>query len=749
MSKTSVSETKTENLFRSFYGAETFIEKSAIPSEYGFVSKKGTGAKGYPDFFLDNGDIVFVIEAKAKDHDAAEEETQLYMSNNKIDNDIIGIAVSGQSKSKIRLSYYYKRGGTEEIVPLKLSKTKFIPLEEIIRGYEKEIAGESITDEMLTNILSQLNNKFHRYQVRDTERSLFFSAIMIALSNNNFANIYKSIQAPTEQERATTQTKLLEAHHLNDAILNAVSSELSSKVNNLSKEFNWRDRFSFIKTIDIPIIEYIAIIKMIEEKIFLPFKNDEKQDILGRAYKIFLKRAGQIDNKNIILTPDHIKTLMVQLARLNANDVVLDTCTGSGGFLMEAMETMLSLADNEKQKQYIREEQLIGFEIDYVLFSLACSNMFLHGDGRTNMLYRSSLVDGDNPQDKVLYDYIKGLKPTKVIINPPYENNNPFLFTESAIDYLEPNGKLVIIIPSSTFTKTKETEVKRLLKKAKLDFVIKLPKAIFKEQGRDVATSIFGFTKTPHNVDDEVLFYKLEDDGFESVQHKGRVDVNNTWDDKQQEIIDAVRHLKEIEGVSSTRKIFHNNDLVMYGMKSHSSEKYDIVKLGDILDTSVRGALASKKNTPNGNIDFITAAEEWKKHDTAQMEDTEAIIYAVSAEGSLGRAHYVNGTFMASNLCLVLRPKDEEKYPVDLEFYSYYLTSIKSQLVEDLKDGTSKQTIAPDRLASYLIEYIPYEEQLALKQNIRNHMDEYEQMKKALAQKQLEIDTLFKDLSDF
>jgi hypothetical protein len=34
------SETITENLFRDFYGSNTFIEKSAIPSELGFQSKK-------------------------------------------------------------------------------------------------------------------------------------------------------------------------------------------------------------------------------------------------------------------------------------------------------------------------------------------------------------------------------------------------------------------------------------------------------------------------------------------------------------------------------------------------------------------------------------------------------------------------------------------------------------------------------------------------------------------------------------
>lgn len=45
---------------------------------------------------------------------------------------------------------------------------------------------------------------------------------------------------------------------------------------------------------------------------------------------------------------------MVRLARLNVEDVVLDTCTGTGGFLMEAMETMLKQAkgNSRKEKKY-------------------------------------------------------------------------------------------------------------------------------------------------------------------------------------------------------------------------------------------------------------------------------------------------------------------------------------------------------------------------------------------------------------
>ena len=71
-----ISETVTENIFRGFYGPNMFIEKSAIPQSYGFVSKKGTEYKGYPDFFLETEDFCIVVEAKAIDHNKAVEEVQ-------------------------------------------------------------------------------------------------------------------------------------------------------------------------------------------------------------------------------------------------------------------------------------------------------------------------------------------------------------------------------------------------------------------------------------------------------------------------------------------------------------------------------------------------------------------------------------------------------------------------------------------------------------------------------------------------
>lgn len=711
---TKISETITENLFRKIYGADVFIEKSAIPNTYGFISKKGTEESGFPDFFKDCGSYCIVVEAKANAHKKAENEVKYYMKHNNINKDIIGIAISGQEERTLTATFYLREVGSSKFI--QFPQKKLISLDDIETQYNKTKAGEIISTADLVHILKQLNDTFNTgNKIRDTDRSLFFSGLMIALKNDNFRNTYKNIMPPSANDVAHSRTKVIEAHNLNNAILEAITQELEGKINNLSKEYSWKDKFSFIKNIDYCLEEYKSIIKLIETKIFYPFQNQEKQDILGRAYKIFLSRAGKVDNKNIILTPDHIKELMVKLARLSKDDIVLDTCTGSGGFLMEAMETMIHLAEGDDEKiRSIKEKQLIGFEIDPVLFALACSNMFLHGDGRTNLLYRSSLINENksgivNSSDQELLEYILSLKPTKVIINPPYEKNSAIKFTIQALDYLPPNGRLIIIMPTPTLTQNHNSLTPLVLSKAKLDFVIKMPNKLFTEQKRTVNTSIFGFTKTPHNVSDEVLFYDCSDDGFVSVQHKGRIDKYNTWTDKQEQLLDSVFNLKEIEHIAVKKKIYSSDGVLnCAGVQARRDGNYEMVHVSDIFD--IREGTLPSDDCIQGKYPFITASEEWKTHCT-YSEDCEAIVFAAKAAGSLGRTHYIQGKFVASNLCFILTAKKDTKYPVDLMFYNSYFTAIRAQVVSDLAEGTSKLTISDNMLADYYIDYVPYEMQ--------------------------------------
>ncbi len=747
MAKAKSSETITSNIFRTFHKDDSFIEASAIPDIYGFMSKRGTASKGYPDFFKDSGDFSIVVEAKATNHKAAEKEVKFYMATNNIQKDIIGIAISGQKDDDLKITYYYKRYLQSEINTFPNIADVLLKIVDLEKSYKKIICGELITTEALITVLKSLNKQFHDgNKVRDSDRSLFFSGIMIALNSNNFRSTYKGIQKPSDEELATTKAIVLEAFNLNAAIIQAIAGQLKSKINNLSKAFNWHDKFSFIKNIDFSLDEYKKIINTIETKIFLPFKNDEKQDILGRAYKIFLERAGKAENKNIILTPDHIKGLMVKLARLTKDDVVLDTCTGSGGFLMESMEVMTKLAlGNAVKIDHIKEKQLIGFEIDSVLFSLACSNLFLHGDGRTNLLYRSSLLneaqDGTvNGSDGDLLKYIKNMKPTKVIINPPYENNNSIKFTKQALDYLEPNGKLIIIMPTPTLTKNHGNYTDKILKIAKLDFIIKMPYKLFSEQNRSVNTAIFGFTKTPHNPNDDVLFYNLEDDGFVSIQHKGKIDKHNGWGSLEQKIFDAITNGNEIANTCVKRKIYKDSILNCAGIQSqaNSTSGYAMVKVNDLFK-SQDGILPSNECDDCGDYPFITASEEWKTH-SSYSHEAEAIVYAASAAGSLGRTHYVNGKFNASNLCFVLESLNTT-YPINMQFYNFYFSVIRKQIVSDLADGASKLTIAKKDFGEYYIEYIPKNVQDAF---VKKNLDKLEK-----ARKQLKIaeDSVQKSLS--
>lgn len=732
------SETVTEGIFRKFYGVGTFIEKSAIPSYYGFKSKKGTGYKGYPDFFFDNekDGYVIVVEAKAVDYVAAREEVEWYSKVNKIEKDIVAISIAGQTEEDFKAGLFLKLQGS----PYKEIPTdgKLKSLADIQKIFRKEKKGDCISDIKLNTILTELNNTFNDpMKISATERSLFFAGLMIALKDQTFKDTYLHVGPPTIEERKNTHYKLVDAHNLNNMIIEAIDRQIKGRINSFSKEINWRGQFSFIESIDYDLTAYKQLIKKVESNIFIPFSYDEKLDILGRAYKIFLSKAGKVDNKNIILTPDHIKRLMVRLARLELKDRVLDTCTGSGGFLMEAMEVMTKKALNDSTIiQKIHEKQLYGFESDRTLFALACSNMFLHGDGRSNLIYGDSLIDKES---KIFKTFKNKYKPNKCIINPPYENNLPIRFVKKALELIESGGKLVVVMPSTTLNKNIGNETEEVLAMARLDYVIKLPLAVFREQKRLVYTSIFGFTKGSHHKDDKVLFYELEDDGLVSIQHKGRVDKFKKWQKIEEDIYNIVNNGDEVPGICEKRKIYdENGQLIPYGVQRQKhSKKYPYIK---DLFTCTPGELASENANDEGEYNFVTAAEEWKKHDMYQF-DEEAIVYAIGAEGSLGRAHYVNGKFMASNLCLVLREKDHKKYPLDMEYYAYHLMSIRKELVNSLKDGTSKLTIEKNKFKNYLIEYVPLDEQQRRKEEIKKKLKKIE----ALNQKEKSIrDSLYK-----
>ena len=122
-----------------------------------------------------------------------------------------------------------------------------------------------------------------------------------------------------------------------------------------------------------------------------------------------------------------------------------------------------------------------------------------------------------------------------------------------------------------------------------------------------------------------------------------------------------------------------------------------------------KGQLQSTKCTP-GEFDFITAAEDWKTHESFEY-DCEALIFAAAASGSLGRTHYVDGKFISSDLCYILTPKNEQIYPLNLAFYHFVFNSLRPIIVKATKLGMSKESINQSNFNKFELPYFDIEQQ--------------------------------------
>ena len=141
------------------------------------------------------------------------------------------------------------------------------------------------------------------------------------------------------------------------------------------------------------------------------------------------------------------------------------------------------------------------------------------------------------------------------------------------------------------------------------------------------------------------------------------------------------------------------------------------VRIGKIFHLE-KGCLQSSKCI-QGKYHFITAAKDWKTHNT-YTHDCEAIVYAVAASGSLGQAHYINGKFIASDLCLILTEKDKTKYPINFLFYQIIFESLRDEVVSKTKTGTSKEAISQKNFSAYEIPYFSIDFQNANYQRLIN-----------------------------
>ena len=302
-----------------------------------------------------------------------------------------------------------------------------------------------------------------------------------------------------------------------------------------------------------------VIVTMLAEKV-LPFITVYHDfDVVGAFYGEFLKYTGG-DGKGlgIVLTPKHVTELFCLLANVNKDSIVLDTCAGTGGFLISAMKQMTRTATTAAEVESIKRERLIGVEQNPSMYALAASNMILRGDGKAN-LYQGSCFD------TAITAGVRSHKATVGLINPPYSKTNEDLhelrFVEHLLDCLQPGAMGIAIVPISCATAPSEHK-RNLLKKHTLEAVMSMPPEIFYPVG--VVTCIMVFTAgVPHAQSNRKSWFGYwREDGFVKVKNLGRVDRDQKWPSIRDRWVDSFRNREVHPGESVTRAVTADDEWV-------------------------------------------------------------------------------------------------------------------------------------------------------------------------------------------
>ena len=522
------------------------------------ASKKGTGHVGFPEYVGVVKDFIIIIEDKPKtDKHVLLDGSVISLDTNAVVNyavngalfyakhlaknttykKIIAIGVSGdEKKHKISPIYVDDTDYYRELPDVE----SFISFNDknINEYYTREILKEDTnTEKELAEILKDaalLHEDLRNYgNLKDIDKPLVVSGILLAL--NEIEKKSFSIDNLVGDTVETDGQKIYKAIESN---LRRVNVQPQVKLDKILRQFSIICDTQILNDINDTLgetpLKYYA--KFLYEKIFKSIKyTSSSEDYLGRFYGEFMSYSGgDGQTLGIVLTPKHITELFCELLDLKPEDIVLDPCCGTAGFLIAAMHMMLKNAKDDTQKKNIKKEQLHGIELQSHMFTIATTNMILRGDGKSNLTNENFL--------KQESDKLQLKSPTVGMMNPPYSQGskkNPDLyeicFTEHLLDSLVEGGRCAVIVPQSSMTgKTKEEQAvkENILKHHTLEGVITLNKDTFYGVGVMPCIAIFTAGE-PHPANKECKFINFEDDGYKVSQHIGLIETESAKDKKQ------------------------------------------------------------------------------------------------------------------------------------------------------------------------------------------------------------------------
>lgn len=373
-------------------------------------------------------------------------------------------------------------------------------------------------------VTQRINNNLHfKFGMTDLQDRMIFTACALVVQSRD----PKALSSVKSAGYDTIHDHI--SRKLRDAINEDQSRRRNDKLHILVEEYA-AVRMSITEN-QTAIAEFID--DVIEIGDMINSRHWRGEDVMGIFFNEFSRYKKKSDAGQVF-TPDHITSLMYRLIGVGQDDHVLDATCGSGAFLVRAMSNMIKEAGGvatEKARQ-IKSEQLFGIELYRKVYALACANMLIHKDGKTNLRQMDA-------QSEEAGAFIRESNITKVLMNPPYERKYGCMKIVANVLENVPRGtKAAFILPN---TKLDKDGGKKLLKNHTLHTIVKLPDKTFNNVSVETAIFIFeaGIAHPDHK---KIAGYFIPEDGLETVKNQGRHDINGLWQDFEDYWVAAIEN---------------------------------------------------------------------------------------------------------------------------------------------------------------------------------------------------------------
>ena len=345
------------------------------------------------------------------------------------------------------------------------------------------------------------------------------------------------------------------------------------------------------------------------------FTFDHSED-LGDAYEYLLNVVGTSGEAGQFRTPRHIIDFIVEVVSPKKNETILDPACGTAGFLISAYKHILRQHDGKNdqtgeptsaEKRLSPEEKqkmmsnFVGYDIDPGMMRIAIVNMYLHHFPNPKIYEYDTLTYEDRWDDT--FDVI--------LANPPFmtpkggirphkrfsvqATRSEVLFVDYILEHLNIKGRAGIIVPEGVIFRNDSAykELRKKLVEDGLYAVVSLPQGVFAKPGGkgNVKTSILFFDNQLAKKSNEILFVKVENDGFDLGAQRRKIDKNDL--SEALAILDAWKNGKKQQSDLALwvkkEKISENGNFRLSGEfyrenVSKLHQKWPMVELGQVLD---------------------------------------------------------------------------------------------------------------------------------------------------------------------